>query len=377
MNVPYLDVRAGHIELHDELQAAFTRVMGSGRYILGEELERFERDFASFCDCAHAVGVGNGLDALTIALRARGIGAGDEVIVPAQTAIATWLAVVQCGAHVVPVDVDPVFMVMDPDAASAACTRRTAAIVPVHLYGHPVDLTPFQALARRAGLAIVGDAAQAHGASIGGRSVGAASDAATFSFYPSKNLGAVGDGGAITTDDHELAQRARRLRNYGSHAKQEFVERGVNSRLDPLQAAFLGVKLDVLAAWNARRAAIAQRYLEELAGLAGVELPARPEPPAEHAWHIFCLRHRQRDELRRHLTERGIETQVHYATPPHRLPAFADLGFMPGSFPVAEAVSASAVSLPIGPHLDGDSVTRVIDAIRTVQRALNSSTSAS
>jgi dTDP-3-amino-3,4,6-trideoxy-alpha-D-glucose transaminase len=364
VTIPFLDIRAGHIELRDELQAAYARVMGSGRYVLGEELERFERDFAAACECRHAIGVGNGLDALTIALRARGIGAGDEVIVPAHTFIATWLAVGLVGAHVVPVDIDPVPMVMDPAAASAACTSRTAAIVPVHLYGHPVDHTPYRDLARRHGLSIIGDAAQAHGASCGGRSVGALGDAASFSFYPSKNLGAVGDGGAITTDDDELARRARRLRNYGSETKHEFLEAGVNSRLDPLQAAFLGVKLRLLPAWNARRARIAERYLDELADLRELELPSLPRAGDEHVWHIFCARHRHRDALREHLGQCGIETQVHYPVPPSRSAAFAHLGFGAGSFPVAEAVSASALSLPIGPHLDDDSVARVVEAIR-------------
>jgi dTDP-3-amino-3,4,6-trideoxy-alpha-D-glucose transaminase len=365
--VPYLDVRAGQIELRDELQAAYTRVMDSGRYVLGRELEGFELAFASSCDCTHAIGVGNGLDALTIALRARGIGAGDEVIVPAHTFIATWLAVASSGAHVVPVDVDPIRMVMDPDAASAACTRRTAGIVPVHLYGHPVDLTPFRELAVRNGLSLIGDAAQAHGASIGGRSVGGVGDAATFSFYPSKNLGAVGDGGAITTSDDELARRARRLRNYGSERRYEFAERGVNSRLDPLQAAFLGVKLRMLRAWNARRASIAERYLDELSGLPGIELPAPSPARAEHAWHIFCVRHARRDALCAHLADGGIETMVHYPDPPSQTPAFAYLGFTAGSFPVAEAICASALSLPLGPHLDRDSVTRVIEAVRAFE----------
>lgn len=364
MKVPFLDVRAGNVELRDELRDAYTRVMDSGRYILGHELERFEQGFASFCGSAHAIGVGNGLDALTISLRARGVGPGDEVIVPAHTFIATWLAVVSCGAAVVPVDIDPDLMVMDPAAAAAGCTPRTAAIVPVHLYGQPVDPAPFLELARRHGLTIIGDAAQAHGASTGGRSVGAATDAATFSFYPSKNLGAVGDGGAITTQDDELARRARRLRNYGSERRYEFAEQGVNSRLDPLQAAFLGVKLGVLRAWNARRASIATRYLDELAGLPALQLPPRPHSGDEHAWHVFCVRHRHRDALQAHLADRGIETQVHYPVAPSRSQAFASLGFPQGSFPVAESVTATALSLPLGPHLDDASVTYVVEAIR-------------
>jgi dTDP-3-amino-3,4,6-trideoxy-alpha-D-glucose transaminase len=364
MNVPFLDVRAAHIELRDELQLSYSRVMDSGRYILGEELEQFEHEFATFCGTRSAIGVGNGLDALTITLRANDIGPGDEVIVPAHTFIATWLAVVACGAQLVPVDVDPDLMLMDPEAAAAACTPRTAAIVPVHLYGHPVDPSPFEHLARRRGLLVIGDAAQAHGAETAGRSVGAAGDAAIFSFYPSKNLGAVGDGGAITTDDDAFATRARRLRNYGSVTKHEFAELGINSRLDPLQAAFLRVKLRVLTDWNARRARIAERYLQELAGLPDLVLPSRPASGVVHAWQTFCARHPRRDALRAHLDACGIQTQVHYAVPPHRAGAFAYLGFEAGRFPVAEATARTVLSLPIGPQLDDDSATFVIEAVR-------------
>jgi dTDP-3-amino-3,4,6-trideoxy-alpha-D-glucose transaminase len=364
MNVPYLDLRAAHLELRDELQSAYTRVMDSGRYILGEELERFEHEFAGFCGTSHAIGVGNGLDALTIALRANDIGPGDEVIVPAHTFIATWLAVVECGARLVAVDVDPDSTLMDPAAAAAACTPRTSAIVPVHLYGHPVDTAPFEELARRHGLQVIGDAAQAHGAEVAGRPVGAVGDSATFSFYPSKNLGAVGDGGALTTDDDSFATRARRLRNYGSARKYEFAELGINSRLDPLQAAFLRVKLRVLPDWNARRAGIASRYLQGLAGMPGLVLPSPVGPGAVHAWHTFCVRHPLRDGLRAHLDSCGIQTQVHYAVPPHRTAAFSYLDIKPGTFPVAEATAGTVLSLPIGPQLDEDSVTFVIESVR-------------
>jgi dTDP-3-amino-3,4,6-trideoxy-alpha-D-glucose transaminase len=361
VNVPFLDVRAGHVELRDELQAAYERVLASGRYILGDELERFEHEFAAFCGTRHAIGVGNGLDALTIALRARQIGPGDEVIVPAHTFIATWLAVVACGARLVPVDVDPVSMLIDPAAVAAASTPRTAAVLPVHLYGCPVDPSP---LARAGGVMILGDAAQAHGATVDGRPVGALGDAATFSFYPAKNLGALGDGGAITTGDDALAERARRLRNYGARARYDFAEPGLNSRLDPLQAAFLRAKLAVLPAWNARRAHIAGRYLAELADVPELVLPAPPSPGSEHAWHLFCVRHPRRDALRAALEQRGIQTQVHYPVPPHRSEVFTPLGYAPGSFPVTEAIAASALSLPLGPHLGDDAVSLVVDAVR-------------
>jgi dTDP-4-amino-4,6-dideoxygalactose transaminase len=368
VNVPYLDVRAGHSELRDELQSAYSRVMDSGRFILGQELEQFEGEFAGFCGTRQCIGVGNGLDALTIALRANDIGPGDEVIVPAHTFIATWLAVVECGAQLVAVDIDPDSMLMDAAAAAAACTRHTAAIVPVHLYGRPVDPAPYVATARRQDLQIIGDAAQAHGAEVAGRPVGAMGNSATFSFYPSKNLGAVGDGGALTTDDDAFANRARRLRNYGSATKYEFAELGVNSRLDPLQAAFLRAKLRVLPAWNARRARIAARYLEELAGFPDLMLPSPLGTGEVHAWHTFCVRHPRRDALRAHLEECGIQTQVHYPVPPHLTPAFSYLGMKPGSFPVAEAAAATALSLPIGPQLDEGAVTFVIDCVRTFAR---------
>jgi len=365
VNVPYLDVRAAHLELAEPLRAAFERVISSGSYILGEELEAFEREFAHFCETRHAVGVGNGLDALTIALRANDIGPGDEVIVPVHTFIATWLAVAQCGAQIVPVDVDPDLLLMDPDAVAAACTQRAAAIVPVHLYGHPVDPSPVEQVARRNRLLVIGDAAQAHGAQLAGRPVGAMGDAAIFSFYPAKNLGAIGDAGAITTDDDAIAIRARRIRNYGSESKYAFVESGVNSRLDPLQAAFLRVKLRTLPTWNARRAQIANRYLDEFADVSELVLPSRPAEGVTHAWHTFCVRHPRRDDLAAHLFAHGIQTQVHYPVPPHRTAAFAHLGLKEGSFPVSEAAAATVLSLPIGPHLDDDSVDSVISAVRT------------
>ena len=369
MNVPFLDVRAGQLELRDELQAAYERVLASGQYILGEELERFEREFAAFCGTRHAIGVGNGLDALTIALRARGIGPGDEVIVPAHTFVATWLAVVQCGARVVPVDVDRVSMLIDPAAVAAALTPCTAAVLPVHLYGCPVDPGPLDALARARAFVVVGDAAQAHGASVDGRPVGALGEAATFSFYPAKNLGALGDGGAITTGDDALAERARRLRNYGARAQYDFAEPGFNSRLDPLQAAFLRAKLAVLPAWNARRAHVAGRYLAELADVPELVLPAPPPAGSAHAWHLFCVRHPRRDALRAALEQRGIQTQVHYPVPPHRSDVFAPLGYAVGSFPVTEAIAASALSLPLGPHLGDDAVSLVVDAVRAFSAA--------
>ncbi len=368
MSVPFLDLRQAHAELRGELRSAFDRVMQSGQYVLGEELELFEHEFARFSGTRHAIGVGNGLDALTIALRSIGVGAGDEVIVPVHTFIATWLAVTQCGAEIVPVDVDPDLLLIDLDQAATAVTPRTAAIVPVHLYGHPVDLAPLSTNRRFAGIPVVGDAAQAHGAAVDGRPVGALSTAAAFSFYPSKNLGAVGDGGAITTDDDALADRARSLRNYGSRTKYDFQERGVNSRLDPLQAAFLRAKLAVLPEWNRRRELVAERYLEMLADVPDLTLPVSPSPGLDHAWHNFCVRHPKRDELREHLASREIHTAIHYPVPPHRTRAFASLGLSAGAFPISESAAETVLSLPIGPHLDEESVAVVVDAVRAFPR---------
>jgi dTDP-3-amino-3,4,6-trideoxy-alpha-D-glucose transaminase len=365
MTVPFLDVRASYEELAYELKSDFIRVMSAGWYILGDEVDAFESEFARFCGAPHAVGVGNGLDALAIALRASDVGPGDEVIVPAYTFIATWLAVVRTGATIIPVDVDPVTSLIDLSAVTAAFTSRTAAIVPVHLYGHPVDVSSLRSAGGRNSLFVLEDAAQAHGAKLGDRMVGALGDAAGFSFYPTKNLGAFGDGGAITTGDPELATRAKQLRNYGSRTKYEFVESGENSRLDSLQAAFLRTKLRVLREWNARRARVAERYLHELEGLPDLTLPPRPTPGFSPAWHIFCIRHPRRDELRGHLAARGIETIVHYPVPPHLSPAFADLGYRRGSFPVAEAAATTGLSLPLGPHLGHDAVAEVIEAVAT------------
>jgi dTDP-3-amino-3,4,6-trideoxy-alpha-D-glucose transaminase len=357
-------VGAGNAELRDELRSAFDRVLQSGNYILSQEVDNFEDEFASYCGVRYAIGVGNGLDALTIALRAAGIGAGDEVIVPAHTFIATWLSVVACGATLVPVDVDPDRLLIDLAAAEAACSQRTAAIIPVHIYGQPVPPEPMERFGKRYGVAIIGDAAQAHGAAVGGKSVGALGLAAAFSFYPAKNLGALGDAGIITSSDLAFATRAKRLRNYGARSKYDFLDQGVNSRLDPMQAAFLSVKLGALERWNARRTAIAERYLEELRGLPDLTLPCEPEATEQHAWYSFCIRHPRRDDLKHFLETLGIETQVYYPVPPHLSPAFKSLERGEGAYPVSESVARTALSLPIGPHLDDDSVTRIIEAVR-------------
>lgn len=375
MEVAFLDVGAGYAELKSELDIALARVMASGWYVGGPEVESFEAEFSRFCGTAHCVATGNGLDALTIALTARGIGPGDEVIVPAHTFIATWLAVTRCGASVVPVDVDPEHLLIDPAAVDDAINSRTAAIVPVHLYGDPVDPGPLDALARRHGLFVLGDAAQAHGARFDGRDVGSLGDAAAFSFYPAKNLGAYGDGGAITTDDAGLADRARRLRSYGARAEDRyrFDEPGLNSRLDPLQAAALRVKLSALLEWNERRRRHADAYLRDLEGTPEVTLPARTLAHARHVHHLFCIRHPDRDRLAEHLAVREIATQIHYPEPPHLSGAFAHLGSARGSFPVTEAACATLLSLPIGPHLSDVARDTVVAGVQSFAHSVSAS----
>ncbi|WP_338115407.1 DegT/DnrJ/EryC1/StrS family aminotransferase [Thiocystis minor] len=347
--VPFLDLQAPHLELRAELDAAIGRVLNSGWYILGPEVEAFEADYATYCEADHCIGVANGLDALHLALRALDVGPGDEVIVPSNTYIATWLAVSQCGATPVPVEPDEHTYNLDPNRIEAAITPRTKAILPVHLYGQPADLDPILAIARQHGLRVLEDAAQAHGARYKGRRIGAHGDAVAWSFYPGKNLGALGDGGAVTTNDPEIADRLRVLRNYGSRVKYVNEVQGVNSRLDPLQAAILQVKLRHLDDWNARRAAIAARYREGLADT-GLILPQVPEW-AEPAWHLFVVRHPQRDALHKRLTEAGIGALIHYPIPPHLQSAYAELGFGEGAFPITEAIHREVLSLPIGPHL--------------------------
>jgi dTDP-3-amino-3,4,6-trideoxy-alpha-D-glucose transaminase len=361
--VRYLNVAAASSELRSELLASIERVLDSGVYILGDEVEAFEEKFAQYCQVSHAVGVGSGLDALTISLRAIDIGPGDEVLVPGHTFIATWLSVIATGATVIPVDVDPARLLLSLDAADNACTPRTAAIVPVHMYGYPAEAQPFETFAARHHLALIGDAAQAHGAVSVDQSVGSIGQAAAFSFYPAKNLGALGDAGAITTNDGTVAARARRIRNYGSETKYDFLEVGLNSRLDPLQAAVLAAKLPVLDEWNLRRAKVAERYLSELAGLSELTLPAVPPVPSRHAWYAFCVRHPERDALQRFLREREIETQIYYPVPPHLSPALAHLKIAKGSLPVAEAAALTVLGLPIGPHIGDEDVSRVVEAV--------------
>ncbi|NEK87569.1 DegT/DnrJ/EryC1/StrS family aminotransferase [Blastococcus saxobsidens] len=361
--MPFLDLRAVHVELREELAAAALRVLDSDRVLLGPELAAFEQEWARFTGAGHAVGVGNGLDALTLGLRALGVGPGDEVLVPSHTFVATWLAVVHAGGTPVSVDVSPLTGAWEADAVQAAVTARTRAMVPVHLYGHPVDLDPLLDVAARHGLAVLDDAAQAHGATYRGRPLGGLTSATAWSFYPGKNLGALGDGGAVTTSDDDVAQRLRSLRNYGSAEKYVHTEIGWNSRLDELQAALLSVKLRRLDEHNARRAALAARYTERLAGSALV-LPTTVER-ATAVWHLYVVRTPHRAALRDHLGAHGVETLVHYPVPPHRQPAFAGTPVAAASLPGADTLAREVLSLPMGPHLTEEQQDTVIDAIES------------
>lgn len=360
-DVQFLDVGAGYRELKNAIDAAVARVLGSGSYIGGPEVEAFEADFAAYCGAGHCVGVGNGLDALHLALRALGIGAGDEVVVASNGYIATLLAVSMTGATPVLVEPDPETHNLDPVRTEAAITRRTKALLPTHLYGQPADLGPIIEIARGRGLHVVEDAAQAHGAKYKGRRIGAHSDAVCWSFYPGKNLGALGDAGAVTTNDFDLGKRIRKLGNYGSSKKYVNDVRGVNSRLDPLQAGVLRVKLAALDEWNARRAAVAAFYTQRLSSY-GVALPFVPDW-AEPAWHLYVVQSPRRDELAAFLRDRGIGTLVHYPIPSHLQRAYRDLGHSAGDFPIAERLANDVLSLPIGPHLSKQDAARVSDAV--------------
>lgn len=361
MNVPFSSFKPLERELDKDLRGAFERVYERSWYIGGEELAAFEQAFAHTCETEFCVGCGNGLDALTLALKALGVGAGDEVIVPSNTYIATALAVTYAGATPVFVEPDITTFNIDPALIEAAVTPRTRAIMPVHLYGQPCEMDPIMAVAREHDLLIVEDCAQAHGATYRGKPVGSFGDAAGFSFYPGKNLGALGDAGAVTTNNADVAAKVRALGNYGSDRKYHHVYQGNNTRLDELQAAFLAAKLPHLAKTNAARRSVAERYL---AGISNplVELP-RTIADVKHVWHIFAVRCHERDALEAHLASRGIETGRHYPTPIHCQGAYAELGIPKDALPVACEISATELSLPMFYGMTDEQVGRVIEAI--------------
>jgi dTDP-4-amino-4,6-dideoxygalactose transaminase len=359
--IPFLDLRAPYLELKLELDEAIARVVSSGWFIGGGEVDQFEAEYASFCGTAFAIGVASGLDALHLALRAMDVGPGDEVIVPSNTYIATWLAVSQCGATPIPVEPDARTYNIDPALIEAAITPNTKVILPVHLYGQPADMDPILAVARKHGLRVLEDGAQAHGARYKGQRLGAHGDAVAWSFYPGKNLGAMGDGGAVTTNDATIAERLTVFRNYGSRVKYVNEVQGYNSRLDPLQAAILRVKLGKLDEWNARRGLIAQRYQHGLANC-GLTLPHVPEW-AEPVWHLYVVQHSQRDSLQQVFSDAGISTLIHYPIPPHRQQAYSARGWEKGAFPIAEQMANQLLSLPMGPALTLEQAAQVISAV--------------
>jgi dTDP-4-amino-4,6-dideoxygalactose transaminase len=362
MNIPILELKPAYDELREQFDAAYRRVMESGRYLLGPELAAFEEEYARSVGAAHCVGVGNGLEALQLALVAAGVGPGDEVVVPSNGYIAAWLAVSHAGASPAPCEPDPSTHNLDPSRIEAALTPRTRAILPIHLYGQTADMDAVMEIAKRKGLFVLEDGAQAHGARCRGRFSGGLGHAAGISFYPSKNLAAFADAGAVTTGDAALAEKIRCLRNYGSRERYINEALGFNSRLDELQAAFLRVRLSRLPEWNERRRALARRYGERLRGLGDLVLPAVP-PWAEPVWHVYVIRTARRDPLRRHLEAAGVQTQIHYPVPPHLSGAYAAAGWKRGDFPIAERLAAEVLSLPIGPHLAMAQVDRVCDAV--------------
>ena len=362
--IPFLDLQRLNGRFREEFTEALSRMLEGGWLILGEEVTQFESEFAHYCETDCCVGVGNGLDALHLILMAYDIGEGDEVIVPSNTYIATWLAVSQVGAIPVPVEPEMNTYNIDPALIEDAITPRTKAILPVHLYGQCADMDPILVIAKKHNLKVIEDAAQAHGALYRGKKAGSLGDAAGFSFYPTKNLGALGDAGAVTTNDESLAMRIRSLRNYGSQEKNFNAEKGINSRLDELQAAFLRLKLRVLDSDNEKRASIALRYSELLDSAPGICTPQTMQA-CHSSWHLYVVRHPRRNELASHLLAHGIASNNHYPVPPHLQDAYNDLGFPAGSFPRSEKIHEQVLSLPMSPVLTEKDVSLISTAIKS------------
>lgn len=360
--IPFLDLQPVYRAAQADIDAALLRVAGSGWFLLGEELKTFERAYAASVGAADCAGVANGLDALALALEALGVGEGDEVIVPSNTYIATWLAVSQCGATPVPVEPDPQTYNLDPARLEAAITARTKVLLPVHLYGLPADMDPINTLALRHGLKVLDDCAQAHAAVYKGRAVGGLADLSAWSFYPGKNLGAMGDGGGITGHDPAAMAQVRVLRNYGSKVKYHNEVKGRNSRLDEIQAAVLAAKLPLLQAQTQERRRLAAMLLDGLSG-APLQLPVVPDG-LDSAWHLFVVQHDDRDRLQAELAKQGVGTLIHYPVPPHRQPAYAELGYGEGDFPISEAMHRRVLSLPLWPGMTDGQLERVVRAVR-------------
>ncbi|WP_306481240.1 DegT/DnrJ/EryC1/StrS aminotransferase family protein [Limnobacter sp.] len=364
MKVPFLDLKAINMAHQQPLKEAFDRVLNSGWYVLGQEVKAFEQEFSAYCKADHCVGVSNGLDALHLILKAMDIGPGDEVLVPSNTYIATWLAISYTGATPVPVEPVEATYNIDPNAIEKAITSRTKAVMVVHLYGQPADMDPIRRVCNAHNLYIIEDAAQAHGAAYQGTPVGVLGDAAAFSFYPGKNLGALGDAGAVVTNNIDIAEKVRVLSNYGSRVKYHNEIRGYNCRLDELQAALLRVRLKGLNEETSQRRQVARTYIEGLKD-ASLILPEVLDS-VDPVWHLFVVRVEHRDEVQRKLSDHGIGTLIHYPIPPHLQPAYSDLGFQKGHFPISERIHDTVLSLPMSPTLDADQVNYVVDTLHKV-----------
>jgi len=360
IQVPFVDLQAQHRALKEEIARAVETVMTNCNFVLGHQVTEFEQAFAQFIGVNHAIGVGDGLSALKLAIIALGIGRGDEVILPANTFIATALAVAQAGAIPVLIDCDADSYNIDPRLIERAITSKTKAIIPVHLTGQSADLDPIVGLAKERGLVVIEDAAQSHGALYKGKPCGSIGDAGCFSFYPAKNLGCCGDGGMVTTNDAALAERVRRLGNYGQRVKYEHLEKGENSRLDTLQAAILQIKLTHLKSWNEARAKHAEEYRERLTGVGDLQFQ-KPSSFSTHIYHLFVIETEHRDALQKHLEASGIQTVIHYPKPIHLQQAFQDLGYGPGDFPVTERLANKVLSLPMYAELTLEQIERVAE----------------
>lgn len=359
MKVPFLNLQAAYLELKSEFIEATNRVLSSGWYILGPEVESFESEFASYCQADHCIGVGNGLDALILSLKAINVGAGDEVLVPSNTYIATWLAVSHCGAIPVPIEPNECTYNLDPKLIESVISKKTKAIIPVHLYGQPADLDPILEIAAKYDLKVIEDAAQCHGAKYKGKRIGSHGDVVTWSFYPGKNLGAFGDGGAVTTNNNDIAHKIKLLRNYGSQKKYYNDVIGLNSRLDPLQAAILRIKLKHLDEWNQRRQKIARKYLQNL-DPSKFKLPY-VEEYVDSVWHLFVVVLDRRSKFQEHMNESGISTVIHYPIPPHRQKAYNRMNIKENQIAMSTSLASKVISLPIGPHLKDEQVNYVIE----------------
>jgi dTDP-4-amino-4,6-dideoxygalactose transaminase len=364
--IPFVDLQAQYLAIKPEIDAAISEVLESAQFVLGPAVAAFEKQFARFCEAKHAVGVNSGTSAIHLALLALGVGPGDEVITVPHTFVATVAAIHYCGARPVYVDIDETSYTMDPAGLEKAITPRTKAILPVHLYGQSAPLDEIVAIGRRRGLRVIEDACQAHGTHHRGQRVGGLADAGSFSFYPGKNLGAYGEGGAVVTNDDAVAERIQLLRDWGAPRKYEHLLRGYNYRLEALQAAVLGVKLRHLDRWNAARASVADVYDQALSGTS-VKPPQRV-PWSDHVYHVYAVRTRERARLQSFLRERGIQTGIHYPTPCHLQPAYADPAYGSGSFPVSERVASEIFSLPMFPELGAHRAQAVAAAVRDFDR---------